>query len=272
MAINSEVYVDKIEMMVILNSFLNTNKRYVSVSRPRRFGKTMSADMICAYYDRSANSRILFESTKLAASDPVRTGRGELAWDGFLGKFDVVRLVMTNFFKMGKSVDSGLALLNKRLLGELSETYPHVHFDEDDLAYSMGRFYQATGTQLWWSSSMATRSKPRWNKSVGETTRIGWNTIGETRCWWPSAAIATPAAPIPLSSATHASLRKRNLSLFCVVTDGARSRGSYRSRYVTSLRSSCSSSHVRSLGSMSASTSLVRFSVRLELPRMKASR
>ena len=118
MAINSEVYVDKIEMMVILNSFLNTNKRYVSVSRPRRFGKTMSADMIWAYYDRSANSRILFESTKLAKSGPVRTGRGELAWDGFLGKFDVVRLVMTDFFKMGKSVDSGLALLSKRLLGE----------------------------------------------------------------------------------------------------------------------------------------------------------
>ena len=147
-AISSEIYVDKTEMIGCLNTLVNTRQKYVSVSRPRRFGKTMSADMVCAYYDRTANSRGLFESTKLAASDPVRTGRGELTWDGCLGKFDVVRLVMTDFFKMGKSVDSGLALLSKRLLGELSETYPQVNYDEDDLAYSMGRFYQATGTQF----------------------------------------------------------------------------------------------------------------------------
>lgn len=148
MAIGSEVYVDKTEIVSVLNSLVNTNKRYVSVSRPRRFGKTMAADMICAYYDRSADSRALFESTKVAASDPVRTARGELAWDGYLGKFDVVRLVMTDFFKAGRPVSSGLATIAKRVLSELAEAYPQVSYDEDDLPYSMGRFYQATSTQF----------------------------------------------------------------------------------------------------------------------------
>ena len=64
MAVNSEIFVDKTEMILYLNSVVNTQQRYVSVSRPRRFGKTMAADMICAYYDREADSRELFEKEK----------------------------------------------------------------------------------------------------------------------------------------------------------------------------------------------------------------
>ena len=47
MAINSEIFVDKSEMILFINSLINTNQRFVSVSRPRRFGKTMAADMLC---------------------------------------------------------------------------------------------------------------------------------------------------------------------------------------------------------------------------------
>ena len=45
-AINSEIFIDKSEMIMFLNSVLKTKQKYVSVSRPRRFGKTMAADMI----------------------------------------------------------------------------------------------------------------------------------------------------------------------------------------------------------------------------------
>jgi hypothetical protein len=59
-AVNSAIYIDKTEIIRYLNSVVNTKQKYVSVSRPRRFGKTMTADMICAYYDREADSRDLF--------------------------------------------------------------------------------------------------------------------------------------------------------------------------------------------------------------------
>ena len=64
-AVNSEIFVDKSEMILYLNSVVKTKQKYVSVSRPRRFGKTMAADMICAYYDREADSRSLFEHRKI---------------------------------------------------------------------------------------------------------------------------------------------------------------------------------------------------------------
>ena len=66
MAVNSEIFVDKSEMILYLNSLVNTKQRYVSVSRPRRFGKTMAADMLCAYYDVEADSRELFDSLLLS--------------------------------------------------------------------------------------------------------------------------------------------------------------------------------------------------------------
>ena len=82
-ACNSEIFVDKTEMIVYLNTVINTNQRYVSVSRPRRFGKSMAVDMLCAYYEKE-DSRFLFEKTKLS---------GQEGWEQYLNRFNVIRVV-----------------------------------------------------------------------------------------------------------------------------------------------------------------------------------
>ena len=144
-AVNSEIFVDKSEMLLYLNSVLKTKQKYVSVSRPRRFGKTMAADMICAYYDREADSRELFSQRRLAEKIENPTGDKAPCWDEYLGKFDVIRLVMTDFIKAGRTVSESLRTLKHRVLNELSEIYPQVQFDSSDLFYSMDRFYRSTG-------------------------------------------------------------------------------------------------------------------------------
>ena len=141
-AVNSEIFIDKTEMIQYLNSLVNTKQKYVSVSRPRRFGKTIAADMICAYYDREAESLELFKKRKIAETAPVKTGDNEIAWDSFLGRFNVIRLVMTEFINSERNVDTGLKLIRTRILDELSEEYPDVKYDPDDLVYSMDRFYR----------------------------------------------------------------------------------------------------------------------------------
>lgn len=93
-AVNSEIFVDKTEMLCYLNSVLRTKQKYVSVSRPRRFGKTMAADMICAYYDRTADSRALFEGCKLSLAD-------ETGWGKYLCQF----LVGINYDKTASNDD-----------------------------------------------------------------------------------------------------------------------------------------------------------------------
>ena len=147
-AVNSEIFVDKTGMIQYLNSVIKTKQKYVSVSRPRRFGKTIAVDMICAYYDREAKARELFEKRKLAESLPVRTGGKEIRWDGYLGKFDVIRLVMTDFIKENRTVSDGLNIVRTRILSELEEKYPEVKHDSSDLFYSMDQFYRGIGIQF----------------------------------------------------------------------------------------------------------------------------
>ena len=50
MALSSEIYVDKSELIAYTNSVFGTENRYLCVSRPRRFGKSMAANMLFAYY------------------------------------------------------------------------------------------------------------------------------------------------------------------------------------------------------------------------------
>ena len=111
-AFNSEIFVDKTEMIGYLNSVARTEQKYVCVSRPRRFGKTMATKMICAYYDREADSRSLFEKCKISK---VTDNNGQ-GWDEYLGKFNVIRLVMTNFFNPKRTVDQAIDMIELRIL------------------------------------------------------------------------------------------------------------------------------------------------------------
>ncbi len=147
MAVNSEIFVDKSEMILYLNSVINTSQRFLSVSRPRRFGKTMAADMICAYYDREADSRELFENRKLANTNSEVIDN--TSWDEYLGKFDVVRLVMTRFFKSAFTVEKSLNDLQKLVVREYKKEYPEVdYYDEEDLIQTLDDVYNSTQGQV----------------------------------------------------------------------------------------------------------------------------
>ena len=65
-ALNSEIYIDKSELIKYTNKVLCTEQQFLCVSRPRRFGKSMTANMLTAYYSRGCNSRKMFESLKIS--------------------------------------------------------------------------------------------------------------------------------------------------------------------------------------------------------------
>ena len=65
-ALNSEIYIDKTELMLYTNKVLRTEQKYICVSRPRRFGKSMAANMLTAYYSCGCDSREMFSKYKIA--------------------------------------------------------------------------------------------------------------------------------------------------------------------------------------------------------------
>ena len=49
-SIRSEIYVDKTGLIAHTNNYMNTRQKFICVSRPRRFGKSMALEMLAAYY------------------------------------------------------------------------------------------------------------------------------------------------------------------------------------------------------------------------------
>ena len=62
--------VDKTEMLEYTNKVMNTLQGYICNSRPRRFGKSITANMLTAYYSKGCDSQDLFAGLKISeASD-----------------------------------------------------------------------------------------------------------------------------------------------------------------------------------------------------------
>ena len=68
-ALNSKIYIDKSMLIENTNSEIYTEQKYICVSRPRRFGKSMAANMLTAYYSRGCDSRELFSNLKISKSE-----------------------------------------------------------------------------------------------------------------------------------------------------------------------------------------------------------
>jgi len=135
---NSE-YVDKSGLIALVNSTLFTEACFTCVSRCRRFGKSMAARMLCAYYDKSGSSRELFADLEIA---------NHPSFEAHLNKYPVIYLDMTDFVETYKD-DSIVAHIKEELRTEILETYPQVEVREtDDLMRCLFRIAQATGEQF----------------------------------------------------------------------------------------------------------------------------
>ena len=109
MSVNDDIYVDKSEIISFVNSRIDKNKRYICVSRPRRFGKSMTAQMIAAYYDRGCDSRGLFQNLKITKSE---------TFEQHLNAYDVFFLNIQQFLSGAKSADNLVEYLEKEVLKE----------------------------------------------------------------------------------------------------------------------------------------------------------
>ncbi len=137
---NSATYVDKSALIAHLNRVLNTERRFVCVSRPRRFGKSMAANMVSAFYDRTVDGVAEFEGLQIA-SDP--------SFDANRNRYDVVKLNMQDFLSMEGGVEGLIANVNLEVCPEIKGAYPEVCFRENDgIALVMGRVFAQTGRQF----------------------------------------------------------------------------------------------------------------------------
>ena len=131
--IQSEIYVDKTGMIKYTNSVLDTAQNYVCVSRPRRFGKSMAANMLTAYSSRGCNSKELFGKFEIAKDKD---------FEKYLNQYNTIFLNMQEFLSRSHNVEELIDRVKKLVIRDLKMEYPEVdYFDDTDLIECMQDIY-----------------------------------------------------------------------------------------------------------------------------------
>lgn len=113
----SQIYVDKTGMLEYLNQIINSEQRYVCVSRPRRFGKSIAARMIAAYYSKGCDSAELFADYKIAK---------EADFQKHLNQYNVIQLDVAEMRVTMPESEDFVLYLQKCVLNELRSLYPEI--------------------------------------------------------------------------------------------------------------------------------------------------
>lgn len=130
---HSQIYVDKTELIKYTNKVLFGEQKFICVSRPRRFGKSMAANMLTAYYSSGCDSREMFSQLKIADSE---------SFEKHLNKYNVIRLDIQKFVNKTETVNDMLKLLQKRVINELGKTF-EISDGETDLPFVLEEVFDA---------------------------------------------------------------------------------------------------------------------------------
>ena len=133
-------YVDKTSLIPLINATLNSERRYSCVTRSRRFGKSMAAKMLCAYYDKSCDSRELFVGLK---------AEQDKSFDTYLNKYRVLYLDVTSFTARPELRVNIVRNIQNEICSELKKNFPDVDYSETtDLMGVLSAIHEATGEKF----------------------------------------------------------------------------------------------------------------------------
>lgn len=135
--IRNDIYVDKSGLIELINQTIDTPRRLTCISRPRRFGKSFAAKMLCAYYDKTCDSANLFHDLAIAANEK---------YTEHMNRYDVFYLDMTGV--MGEvSAKDVIAYVKRNMIGELKEQYPELKAAEGFVA-TLANAVEVTGNKF----------------------------------------------------------------------------------------------------------------------------
>ena len=136
MIVSSQIYVDKSGLIAYTNKVIGTEQRYVCVSRPRRFGKSMAANMLAAYYQRGIDAKDLFIDLKIAQDS---------TFEKYLNKYNVIFLNMQSFLSEHHDIVELKKSIEKAVLWDLLEEYPDFrYYDTSSLTRTLMDIYKNT--------------------------------------------------------------------------------------------------------------------------------
>ncbi len=135
-SLNSKIYIDKSSLISYTNSVISTAQRFICVSRPRRFGKSVTAEMLAAYYGKETDSSEQFFHLSIAKDD---------SYQKHLNKYNVIFLNMQQFLSRVHDIAKIKSVTESYLVKELLLAYPDINYlDRTDLTGCLADIFAAT--------------------------------------------------------------------------------------------------------------------------------
>lgn len=122
----SPYFVDKSLLLEQLMARVETSTNYICITRPRRFGKSVMANMIAAFFSGAGHVQDVFEKLKIAASDK---------YQDYAGKYDVVFVSLNELPRKCTSYEQYIERIENRLLKDLIDAYPKAEIQKEDAVW-----------------------------------------------------------------------------------------------------------------------------------------
>lgn len=116
-ALNARIYIDKSGLINYTNSVLASSDAFICNSRPRRFGKSITANMLTAYYSKGCNSEKMFSGLEVSKSPDFKK---------HLNKYDVIHLDIQWCLEPAGKAENLISYISEKTISELKECYPGV--------------------------------------------------------------------------------------------------------------------------------------------------
>ena len=100
--------------------------RYICITRPRRFGKTVMASMIASYFGKGEPSREAFQGLEIGKS---------ARFEEHLNRHNVIYISFNEVPDECRTYEQYISRIKKRLLGDLRTAYPDAGFTKDDAVW-----------------------------------------------------------------------------------------------------------------------------------------
>ena len=115
--LNSKYYVDKSNIIYKLNEIINTENRYVCITKPRTSTKSSIIDLVGAYYTKVIDSKGIFDELNISTSE---------SYEKHLNKYNVLKIAFNNIPRGKNTYKKYMDMLETSLINDIKEKYPEI--------------------------------------------------------------------------------------------------------------------------------------------------
>lgn len=115
-------FVDKTSMLEELFPLVRTGNNHICITRPRRFGKTVTANMIASFFSRAVDAQDIFQSLSIADAEDYGKYRNQ---------FSVIHISFNELGGMCSSYEEYVGKIERRLVRDLKNEYPEMEIEEN---------------------------------------------------------------------------------------------------------------------------------------------